>query len=289
MTEEVEVSAAIPDSPTGADEFEGGLVPSTITPAVDQTPVAIDPAVAEKLGVSVETLTSLIRSATGGLQAEVQALRAENEAIKQQVQNAAGGLGGMLDANASVGGYPWMYWRKPQTWPDEESRGWISYGPGGKTPKGNRDVGMYSILTRKGLIPVERYGFIEPPKNPNGAEPFMSLLKKGGAQEFPASQVIAYKWHVAPPIRGLIFPQYEAVKAGVLTYVCEACGQQMWFMPGDRMAGVAYRSHLIQAPGHKYTFRDASEAVSRAGLSILPFLASTTGTVEQAMAAARPE
>jgi len=257
-----------------ADEYEGGLIPSTApepvevrearqTQEVASSVQPISPALAAKLGgLSPEDLQAVIGAATAGLRAELDAVRGELDGIKANV-----GKDGFLGENASVGGYPWMYWRKPANWPDETSRGWISYGPGGSTPKGNRDNGMYSVLGKKGLTPILRYGYIEPPKDEHGVRSFLPMLEKGGALEFPASQVMAYRWHVSPPIRGLKFPQYEKIKASVKTFECEECGKRYWYLPDTQRATAReYRGHLIT--GHKVPWREAAEAVTRAGLKL---------------------
>lgn len=262
-----------------ADEFEGGLVPTTPTvqPVEDTTPktkVEFTPRAAAKAtelleqaadgNPDVEAVKALINQAMAARDAEIGALRAELEAVKTARPD------GLFSDDASVGGFPWMYWKKPSNWPTEGERGWISYGPGGPSTNGNRDTGSFNRYLKKGLIPVTRYGYIEPPKTPNAIDSFLPILRKGGASEFPASQVIAYNWHINPPIPGLTFPQYEAVKGSIISFVCEACGHTLFFMPGEQaVAGETYRAHLMTS--HKYPFREAAEAVKAAGLSIVSF------------------
>lgn len=267
-----------------ADEFEGGLVPSL--PVHEEPELPDEPSVAdvvkfttnteatkeaaaklaENIGVGdVEAVTALINQAMAARDAEVAALRAELDTVK-----TASASGGMFDEQASVGGYPWMYWKKPENWPAKGERGWIGIGPGGPTPKGNRDAGSYTLYLRKGLIPVTRYGYIEPPKEPNALHTFLPILRKGGAREFPASQVIAFNWHINPPVPGIIFPQYEAVKSGVINFVCEACGHTLYFLADQQgIAGENYRAHLMKA--HQYPFREAAEAVRQSGLTLTSY------------------
>lgn len=257
-----------------ADEFEGGLVPSV--PSDEGTPGEVDsiPGGAEKLaealgvkdGVDLDAVKALIDSAMRSRDAEIQALRNELATVQ------AGGNGDGFGETPSIGGYPWMYWRKPDTWKEEIERGWITYGPGGPTPRGNRDTGSYQTALRQGLQPVTRYGYLEPPKTPNAIDAYLPILKAGGAKEFPASQVVAYNWHITPPLRGIVFPQYEAVKDSIIEWVCEACGHSMSFVPEQRsIAGDNLRMHLMKA--HKYPFREAAEAVKSAGLSLVNYRA----------------
>lgn len=263
------------DEVKNADEFEGGLVPSSPTvqpkqkpPAPTPTGVIVEPLVVSKGSgpTDIEAVKSLVNDAMAARDAEIQALRAELEAVKTARPD------GLFSDDASVGGYPWMYWRKPDNWVTVGERGWISYGPGGPSKNGNRDTGSFNRYLKKGLIPVTRYGYIEPPRTPNALDSYLPILQNGGAGEFPASQVIAYNWHVRPPIPGIIFPQYEAVKDDVISFVCEACGHTMYFMPGEKnTAGENYRAHLMTS--HKYPYREAAEAVRIAGLTIQSFRA----------------
>jgi hypothetical protein len=200
----------------------------------------------------------------------IAALRAELEAVRAEAQNANRSRpGDLLNENASPGGYPWMYYRIPQNWPDATTRGWVTIGPGGPGHDGRRDVGTFARYLKKGLRPIEAYGYITVPTKTDATESFLPMLQKGGAKEFPCSQVIAYKWHIRPPIPGLKFPQYEANKSNVKRMTCEACGLRLYFMASDRNAGNFYRAHLQMA--HKYPFRDAAEAITRAGFDLAPF------------------
>jgi hypothetical protein len=253
------------------EEFEGGLVPTafeSLGADIEATEEAAE-AIARKMGANdIDAVKALINQAMAARDAEIQALRAELETVRQARPD-----GTLFDEQASVGGYPWMYWRKPEGWANGVESHWITVGPGGATPKGNRDVGAYTTYLRKGFTPITKYGYVEPPVQPNAVHMFLPMLRKGGAVEFPASQVIAYQWHIRPPIPGLKFPQYEAIKSNVLSFVCEACGHQLFFMPEQKaQAGESYRAHLMS--GHGYPFREAAEAVRAAGLSLRHYRAS---------------
>ena len=224
-----------------------------------------------KDGMTVEDLQKVMKDAIAAQGAELDAVRQELAQVKTAGQD------GMLSGDASVGGMPWMYWRLPNTGGYKKSgrAGWIQYAPGGATPRGARDAGSYSTYLRKGMVPVTKYGYIEPPTKPQAyLDSFLLILRApGGAAEFPASQVIAYNWHKSPPIQGLKFPQYEALKGSIKNWICEACGDQRFFMPDDSEIGGVYRTHLMI--DHKYPFREAAEAVKTQGFSLTAYSPNT--------------
>lgn len=275
------VAIETPVASVVADEtFEDGLIPTVSTAesaaqaeAAESEAVLAKQAVeksqatvrglANKLGVAdPEALQQLLSHATGALQAEIQALRAELQTVQSAVH---AGKDGMFGEDASTGGYPWQLYRFPKDYGTDNSRsGWLAVLPGGATPKGNRDAGSYTWMLKKGLIPITKYGPAPVPVTSRGADVFLNFFTRfpSFAGEFPAAQVVAYNWHVAPPIKGLRFPQYEAIAGTVMNVICEACGEPFWFMPNDREAGPAYLRHLTVL--HKYPFREASEAIRNA-------------------------
>ena len=235
-----------------------------------------------KDGMTVEDLQKVMKDAIAAQGAELDAVRQELASVKTSSKD------GMLNEDASVGGYPWMYWRLPNIGGYKKSgrAGWIQFAPGGPTPRGARDAGSYSTYLRKGLVPVVKYGYLAPPTKPQAyLDSFLTILKApGGAAEFPASQVIAYNWHKQPPIRGLRFPQFEALKGSIKNWICEACGDQRFFMPNDNEIGTVYRTHLMI--DHKYPFREAAEAVKSQGFSLTAYAADT---IEDMMKKTRPD
>ena len=163
-------------------------------------------------------------------------------------------------------GYPWQYYKQPvRTLPDGSiglSAGWISAGPGGALSTGERDAGAYTRYQMKGMKPITEYGSCPvpsvAPKTPGGV--FVAMLEKGGAKEFPVTQILAYKWHVNPPIKGLTFPQIEAVREQVRHFICSDCAFDLWFLAEDQEARATSLRHL-RAPGkdgrHNHPYRDA--------------------------------
>lgn len=281
---EADATAAVtpPAVPGGTepDEFEGGLIPSVSTAeaaaqAEETASAAAEAATARsqkdatikelaaKLGIkNADALSSLLAQATGALTAEVQALRAELQTVQSSQRSA--GADGMFGDDASIGGYPWQLWKFGARFPDKTRVGWVTISPGGATPKGNRDAGSYTRMLQKGLLPLQKYGPCPVPTTSRGADVFLDFFRRfpSFAAEFPASQVVAYNWHVIPPLRGLRFPKYEAISKTVKNYVCEACGVPRYFMPGDRTTGPAYLTHLTSQ--HKYPWKDAADSVRHA-------------------------
>lgn len=198
------------------------------------------------------------------LMQQMNAMRAELDAVKNTKR-----AGDLLDENASIGGYPWRYYRLPMNWPDEGSRGWVTIGPGGVGNSGAMDAKRYANYLKKGLRPIDAYGFPDVPTTTKGADAYITLLQAGGAKEIPCSQVIAYNWHLNPPIKGLKFPQYEAERKNVRKLQCEACAQVSYFMVDDKTAGDTYRRHLVGV--HKYPFEFAARAVEKVGFKIDAF------------------
>ena len=234
-----------------------------------------------KDGVTVEDLQRILKDSVTAQTAEMSALRQELSQVKQA------GTEGVIGEDASIGGMPWMFWRLPNRagFASSGRAGWIVYAPGGATPKGHRDAGSYTNYLRKGMVPVTKYGFIPPPTSPQAyLDSYLPILRaSGGSAEFPASQVIAYNWHLRPPIKGLKFEQYEALKGSIKNWTCESCGDQRFFMPEDKEIGSIYRTHLMT--DHKYPFREAAEAVNRAGFNLSPF---APASVEQMMERSAP-
>lgn len=232
-------------------------------------------------GVSIEDVKEILKSAVTAQNAEISALRQELQQVKR-----SGGGDGMVTPDGSVGGYPWMFWRLPNKGGFAASgrANWITTGPGGATPKGNRDAGSYSRYLKKGMTPVTKYGYCAPPTRAQAyLDQYQVILQAGGAVEFPVSQVIAYGWHKNPPIAGLKFPQYEQLRSTVKEFQCEACGQDFSFLETDNEVGNSYRAHLMSE--HKYPFREAAEAVKIVGL--VP-TAYRIATVEQMMTSKAP-
>lgn len=254
-------------TPGQSEEFENGLIPvEAETPSL---PAAPAPAPAIDDAAETDDMRGTVQGAAA-IEA-MRAMRAEMEALRgevQQVRSNSTADGEKVDLSNAIGGYPWQYYRVGPRFP--ANKGWIMVLPGGASSRGNRDSHAYAHYLKKGFIPINKYGAAPNPESERGWERFIPLLRKGGAAEFPADQIIAYKWHLNPPVRGIKFPQYEAVAASVKSYVCEACGLTQYYLPEDREVGSTYRGHLMKA--HQYPFREAAEAVKTSGLSLTPWV-----------------
>src|SRR3990167_1762187 len=180
--------------------------------------------------------------------------------------------GGLRDNNESLGDFPWMYYRQPQTWPDEQRRGWIVIGPGGASPRsGQRDTGSFANYLRKGMIPITKYGLCPVPTSTSVADHFVLFVQNGGAQEFPPSQIVAYAWHKRNPFTklGVRFTQVDPIRSQLKSFTCDFCGYSLDFMPNEPSAGTAYRQHLMNSD--KIPFREAIVSVKAAGMTVTPF------------------
>ena len=111
-----------------------------------------------------------------------------------------------------------LYWRKPPS-------NWIVCAPGWPQE--------YAKRLKRGWTPLPQYGTFTPGLksedsrghdfNPH-REPWRIIFQKGGAEEFPVDQVIAYNLHLAPPYKEVAFPQLEGVEVDVLD--CPECNTQ---------------------------------------------------------------
>lgn len=174
----------------------------------------------------------------------------------------------VMDAGPS--GWPWQYYKRPDR-PGDPLSGWIVTAPGGASPKtGQRDVGSYARYMAKGFRPLTRYGVAPIPEgDPRPGIEFRTILENGGAVEFPISQVVTCRWHIQPPIPGIIFPDYEANKDKARHFLCEDCDFEMWYVESDRQAAGACFRHLRRAPSdgsHGYGRREATAVMKAQGL-----------------------
>jgi len=239
-----------------------------VAPQGEEPVVATEQGVFEVTGQGVTELpvTAALAEAeaSGAMAAQMAALEAEVAELRGDVarRDRAPAL-----RDQGEGGFPWMYWQRPSTGPmageHGEMAGWITLGHGGRTPQGQRDTGMYSRYLAKGMRPMEEYGIAPIPTTPGGNR-YISILQQGGAKEFSLSQILAFKWHIRPPIPGLKFPQYEAVKDKVLHGECPSCDFELYAPPGDQLIARAFFGHLQNS--HKLDRTEASLELHYQGL-----------------------
>ncbi len=263
----------VKDVPALAATADGGTVEDAMSKLAAATGIA-DPAA---LKLIVEAATASLNASH---KAEVDALRSEIDAVRQE-----GREGRVVDYNESAGGYPWMYYRKPAAWPDVQTRNWITMGPGGAGKDGHRDNGSFVLYVKKGFIPLTKYGQCPVPVSNKVSDTYSEFIKKGGAKEFPASQIVAYQWHRNNPFirQGVRWEQLDGIIDKLKSWTCEYCGFRLDFMPDDPMVGQAYMIHLRVTD--KVDFREASEAVKRQNLTATPF---AQRSIEEIASLSRP-
>src|SRR3990172_7777242 len=93
------------------------------------------------------------------------------------------------------------------------------------------------------------------PWNP-ALEPWRLIFQLNGAKEFPVSQIIAYRWHIRPPYREVVFPQLAG--AEITNYGCPECDKGIFSSLNPAEAAAQLRTHLTSAVDsqHKYSPAD---------------------------------
>ena len=213
--------------------------------------------VAAEDGLAAATDPS-VAAAIAQLRTELQRTQRELAAVKK---SAEGG-------DEGEGGYPFMYYKRPKD--GGPMAGWIVCANGGVGPRsGVRDVGTYSTLLGKGFKPLPRYGITGPPAStPRPGQEYEVFLNSGGAKEVPASQVLALRWHMEPPVPGTVFPQYEKIKDDVIHFLCDegGCELEFWFLPGDSITAAACLGHLRRS--HEYKWAEARAMLEDQGVPV---------------------
>lgn len=171
-------------------------------------------------------------------------------------------------AEQSAGGFPWQYYKRPKDGgPASE---WITAGPGGAVPSGPRrgrhDTGARQTYSGKGFKVLTSYGVAPIPSDEDARTYtlFGEMLRNGGAKEFPVAQILAYKWHINPPITGLSFPAYEKVKDNVQTFECDDCERTDYFLPEQHEVIRSCFMHLRKQ--HDYPRAEARLALDAQGI-----------------------
>lgn len=196
----------------------------------------------------------------GQLQEQIAQLRNEVSTLRQ---TGTADASGAMDLGPA--GYPWQYYRRADRGVEA---GWIVAAPGGATPRGHRSAGAFVRYMSKGMKPLTQYGTCQPPAAyKNGGAQLVPMLQNGGAREFPASQVLAYKWHMTPPLEGVVFPEYEKVKDRVRHFACDDCDYETWMIDDDKDTGMVCFRHLrtnTEDGRHNYSRREATAILAEA-------------------------
>ena len=278
-----DIAAIIPQSNEEIPVFKEGTLPIVQSgqpwnQATSSIPESISGVKAEQQPIKDDTNAHLVQIIEE-LRNQVYSLTAKVEGQQTRIQRAES-----ADDGGGESGFPWMYYKRAQRGP---AAGWVTIGPGGSaSPGGNRrDVGSYSLYTYKGWKPLTEYGVIAPPQASAlvGAE-YRQLLQNGGVREFPVAQVLAYKWHINPPISGLIFPQVEEVRNQINNFVCDECDFDIWFLEDDRETARSCFQHLTRI--HNYPRREASLTLEAQGIkTVAPFAVRAAHDVPEVSAA----
>ena len=103
------------------------------------------------------------------------------------------------------------------------------------------------------------------PWNPAN-EPWRQIFLRGGAHEFPITQVLAYRWHLRPPYREVKFPQLEGIT--VTDLECPECDKGVFSSRNSQEATLWLRQHLTSEINaqHKYAPADLRALAQEWGL-----------------------
>lgn len=86
------------------------------------------------------------------------------------------------------------------------------------------------------------------------AEPWRLILQSpGGAEEFPISQIIAYRWHIRPPYRETRFPQIEGLH--IFDLFCPECEKGIFSALEETDAVDMLRTHLTSRSNDVHSYR----------------------------------
>ena len=169
------------------------------------------------------------------LQTQIKALQTEMQNLRKET---------IPNEDQGESGLPWQYYKRPEL---GSHAGYIVYAPGGPGPAGRRELTSFSKYITKGFKAITGYGPAPLPSqvyNRPGAE-FIPMLQKGGAREFPIKQILENRWHVNPPVAGVIFPQVEEVRDIVRHFLCRECdAYELWCLETDGEAQGAIFRHL---------------------------------------------
>ena len=248
-----QVADLVPVEPEGSEPVaaEGTEVPAN-TPALP--PEVAQAAATGNLDPEVARVIAEMQTTIGNL---------ESRLTKNETETAKGGVD-----EEGASGYPWQFYAKPNVGPEAK---WIIIGPGGSAKGGRRNASAFANKAARGHRPIMEYGVAAVPSDtPLPGQPFWSMIEAGGAKEFPASQVLAYKWHQNPPVEGITFPQYEAVKDTIMEFQCDECDLEISFLPDDTLSPRACFNHLRNT--HDYPRSEAKSTMDAQGIkTIAPY------------------
>ena len=102
----------------------------------------------------------------------------------------------------------------------------------------------------KGSTVVDRRGV---PFNP-AEEPWRLIFQHpDGAEAFPVTQVVAYRWHIRPPYREVHFPQVEGIQ--IYDLFCPECEKGIFSAEQEQDAADLLRQHLTSRFDEAHSYR----------------------------------
>src|SRR3990167_8641996 len=107
-----------------------------------------------------------------------------------------------------------------------KSDGWIITGAAWPTAKADKEFKGWVFLPQFGTFTMDTGDASTKDLRGNGVsvanEPWRLILQSpGGAEMFPISQVIAYRWHLRAPYQEAVFPKVEGVQ--ITDLYCPEC------------------------------------------------------------------
>ena len=102
----------------------------------------------------------------------------------------------------------------------------------------------------RGSTVVDRRGV---PFNP-AEEPWRLIFQHpDGAEAFPVTQVVAYRWHIRPPYREVQFPQVESIQ--IYDLFCPECEKGIFSAEQEQYAADLLRQHLTSRFDEAHSYR----------------------------------
>ena len=143
--------------------------------------------------------------------------------------------------------------------------GWLSVASTTPSNRGHYEEKGFTFLAQYGQFANGTFHGVAKERDARGVpwnpadEPWRLLFQKGGAKEFPADQIIAYRWHIRPPYREAIFPQLKGVD--ITDLPCPECDMFVASSQRPQEATRMLKTHLMSKTNerHAYTIADLRE------------------------------
>ena len=168
-----------------------------------------------------------------------------------------------------------IYGRK-HPWGDQA--GWVVVLPATATNRHDYEGRGFVYMDQYGIFPMTPAHDRAPKaKDANDRpwhsswEPWKLLLQRGGAKEFPLSQIIAFRWHIRPPYADVVFPELEQFVASggeiaggrpsggeIFDFQCPECQRVTLFSSTNAREAIRQlRVHLTSRINEKHSYTPA--------------------------------